>query len=137
MRNIILKIIVAIVLVNGIAEVALSQVHILAATKLFVTEIGFYLFLFIIFGLTTAFNGLLLETPRGIILLIVSGAIASGAGFIYLRLMQADVAKQAALTMEDVQTSAMLVAASIVIYLGGSILISILSWSDLKAADVL
>lgn len=137
MKNIILKIIVAIVLVNGIAEVALSQVHILAATKLFATEIGFYLFLFIIFGLTTAFNGLLLETPRGVILLIVSGAIAAGAGFIYLRLMQADVAAQAALTMEDVRVSATLVAASVVIYLGGSILISVLSWSDLKAADML
>lgn len=137
MKNIILKIIVAIVLINGIAEVALSQVHILAVTKLFVTEIGFYLFLFIIFGLTTAFNGLLLDKPRGVVLLIVSGAIAAGAGFVYLRLLQADVAKQDALTMADVNVSAMLVAASIVIYLGGSILISVLSWNDLKTADIL
>lgn len=137
MKNIILKIIVAIVLINGIGEMALSQVHILAVTKLFVTEIGFYLFLFIIFGLTTAFNGLLLDKPRGVILLVVSGAIASGAGFIYLRLLQADVAKQTTLTMADVQTSAMLVAVSIVIYLGGSILISVLSWNDLKTADLL
>ena len=137
MKNIILKIIVAIVLINGIGEMALSQVHILAVTKLFVTEIGFYLFLFIIFGLTTAFNGLLLDKPRGVILLVVSGAIASGAGFIYLRLLQADVAKQTTLMMEDVQLSAMLVTVSIVIYLGGSILISVLSWNDLKTANIL
>ena len=137
MKNIILKIIVAIVLINGVGELALSQVHILAVTKLFVTEIGLYLFLFIIFGLTTAFNGLLLDKPRGVILLVVSGAIAAGAGFVYLRLLQADVAKQTTLTMADVQTSAMLVAVSIVIYLGGSILISVLSWNDLKTADLL
>ena len=137
MKDIILKIIVGIVLINGIGEVALSQIHILAATKLFVTEIGFYLFMFIIFGLTTAFNGVLLDKRRGIITLILSGVIAAGAGFIYLRLMQADVAEQAALTMEDVRVSAILVTASIIIYLGGSILISALSWNDLKTADML
>jgi len=136
MKNIILKIVVAIVLINGIGEVALSQVHILAATKLFVTEIGFYLFLFIIFGLTTAFNGLLLDKRKGIITLILSGVIAAGAGFIYLRLMQADVAAQTALTMEDVQISALLVTASIGIYLIGSILIAVLSWADLKPAEI-
>jgi hypothetical protein len=136
MKNIILKIIVAIVLINGIGELALSQVHILATTKLFATEIGIYLFLFIIFGLTTAFNGLLLDKRRGVILLVVSGVIAAGAGFIYLRLLQADVAAQATLTMEDVRTSALLVAASIVIYLVGSILISVLSWGNLKTTEI-
>lgn len=136
MKHIILKIIVGIVLLNGIAQLALSQVHILAATKLFATEIGIYLFLFIIFGLTTAFNGFLLDKRKGVVLLIVSGAIASGAGFVYLRLMQADVAAQAALTMEDVRTSAIAVGVSIVIYLVGSILISVLSWDELKTADI-
>lgn len=136
MKHIILKIVVAIVLVNGIFELAVSQIHILAITKLFSTQIGIYLFLFIIFGLTTAFNGLLLDKRRGVFLLIASGVVAAGAGFIYLRLLQDDLASKASVTMEDVQVSALLVAASIVIYLLGSILISVLSWGDLKTAEI-
>jgi hypothetical protein len=136
MKNVILKIVVAIVLITGVGELAVSQIHVAAVTKVFATEIGIFLFLFIIFGLTTAFNGLLLDKRRGVILLVVSGAIAAGAGFVYLRLLTADVAAQTTLAMEDVSVSAILVATSIGVYLIGSILISVLSWGDLKTAEI-
>jgi hypothetical protein len=134
-REISLKIITAILLIVGVGQLAISQIHIAAATKIFANQIGIYLFIFMIFGLTTGFNAVLIEKPRSILLLIVSSIIGSWGGFVYLRLLQADVVLQEKLTMTDVNDSFRLVAASIVIYLVGSIIVSFLSWPDVKAAS--
>jgi hypothetical protein len=134
-REISLKIITTILLIVGVGQLAISQIHIAAATKIFANQIGIYLFIFMIFGLTTGFNAVLIEKPRSILLLIVSSIIGSWGGFVYLRLLQADVVLQEKLTMTDVNDSFRLVAASIVIYLVGSIIVSFLSWPDVKAAS--
>ena len=68
MKDILLKVAVGIMLINGLGQLALSQVHILAITKLFANQIGVYLFLFVIFGLTASFNAFSLEKRRSIIL---------------------------------------------------------------------
>ena len=136
MKNVILKIIVGIMLLSGVGELALSQIHILASTKVFATEIGIFLFMFIIFGLTTSFNGLLLDKRRGIFLLIVMSLLAAGAGFIYLQLLLADVNQQSTLALKDVRNSALLVAASMIIYVVGAVLISVLRWGDLKTVEI-
>lgn len=135
-RKLFLRITTVILFMVGVGQLAISQIHISAATKIFANQIGIYLFLFIIFGLTTGFNALLIEKFRSIISLIVSAVIGSWGGFVYLRLLQADVTRQAQLTMADVNDSFILVAASIAIYLVGSIVISILSWPDVKAASL-
>ena len=134
-REIILRILTAILFIVGVGQLAISQIHIAAATKIFANQIGLYLFLFMIFGLTTGFNAVLIEKPRSVLLLIVSSIICSWGGFVYLRLLQADVLKQDKLTMADVNDSFQLVVVSIAIYLIGSIIISILSWPDVKAAS--
>ena len=134
MRTILLRILTIILFILGVGHLAMSQIHIAAATKIFANQIGLYLFIFIIFGLTTGLNALLIEKPRSLILLIVSSVIGSWGGFIYLRLLQADVVRQEQLTMADVNDSFLLVAASIIIYLVGSIVVSFLSWPDIKAA---
>jgi len=131
MKDLILKIVVGIMLVNALGQLAASQIHILAITKLFASEIGFFLFLFIIFGLTTAFNAYLLEKRRGLILLTVSGLLAVGAGYVYLTIMQTDVAAQETLTMADVRTSWLLMGISMAIYLSGIILVPALSWGKM------
>ena len=135
MKEWILKIAVGIILVNGLGELALTQIHVLAITKLFVNEIGLYLFMFIIFGITATFNALSLEKRQSIIFFAVSCWITAVFGFIYLRLLQADVAGQDTLTMADVQTSWLLIIISIGIYLVGSVVIPWLSWGNIKTLE--
>ena len=134
MKEWILKIVVGMMLISALGELAMSQIHIQAITKIFANEIGFYLFLFIIFGLTTAFNAYLLEKRTGLIILAISGLLAVGAGYIYLDLMQTDVAAQASLTMADVRTSWLLVSISMGIYLVGLVVVPMLAWGTIKKA---
>ncbi len=88
MKEWILKIAVALVMINALGQLALSQIHILATTKIFANQIGFYLFLFIIFGLTTAFNVTLIDKHRGIILFTVSCWVAAAFAFIYINILR-------------------------------------------------
>ena len=132
MKDWILTLAVGIAVINGLGELAISHIHILAITKLFANEIGVYLFLFIIFGLTTAFNAFSLKTRRSIILFVLTSWLASGAGYVYLRIMQVDVAAQENLTMADVNSSWLLMIISVGVYLVGSIVIPLLSWGNVK-----
>jgi hypothetical protein len=134
-REFFLRIVSAILFIVGVGQLAISQIHISAATKIFANQIGIYLFIFIIFGLTTGLNAVLIDKPRSILSLVGSSIIGSIGGVVYLRLLQADVLRQEQLTMADVNDSFQLVTASIVIYLVGSIIVSILSWPDVKAAS--
>jgi len=136
MKNIFLNIAVGIIIINGLGELAISQVHILAITKLFANEIGMYLFLFTIFGLTTTFNAFSLKTRRSIILYIATSWLAAVFGFVYLNIMQADVTAQETLTMVDVQDSWRLILISSVIYLVGSFVIPWLSWGNIKESEI-
>ena len=134
-RELFLRIITILLFIVGVGQLAGSQVHVQAATKIFANQIGLYLFLFIIFGLTTGFNAMLLETPRSLVSFIFSSLVAAVGGFVYLRLLQADIAQQDALTLADVYDSWRLVVAAIVIYSIGLIVVPLLSWPDLKAAS--
>ena len=102
---------------------------------MFANQIGFYLFLFMIFGLTTGFNAVLIEKPLSIVSLIVSAILSSVGGFVYLRILQAEIVTQEQLTMVDVNDSFRYVAFSIAVYLAGAILVSFLSWPDVKASS--
>ena len=134
MKELALKITVGIMLISALGELAMSQIHIQAITKIFASEIGIYLFLFIIFGLTTAFNAYLLEKRTSLIFFALSGLMAVGAGYVYLRIMQTDVAAQEALTMADVRTSWLLVIISMGIYLVGLLVVPVLAWGTIKEA---
>lgn len=129
----ILKILRGIALVNAFGQLALSQVHISIITKVFAKEIGFYLFFFIIFCLLTGFNTFLLERYKSIIFFSFINWITIAAGFIYLQILQTDVASQQALTLEDVQVSLILVLAAIVICAVNSLAIPFLSWGKVKS----
>lgn len=133
-RELFLRIVTGIMFIVGVGQLAISQIHIGAATKIFANQIGVYLFLFIIFGLTTGLNAVLIEKPQSLFSLVGSSVLGSWGGFVYLRLLQAEVVQQEQLTMADVSDSFRVVAASIVIYLVGSIIVSVLSWPDVKAA---
>lgn len=138
MKKWILRSTILLVLVNALATLALSQVHILAITKIFATDIGFYLFLFVIFGLTTGFNAYLANKRASIVLYIFTSFLVITSGFIYLRIMQGDVAQQEALTMSDeaIRNSFNLAVASLVIYTAGLIIVPLLGWSRVETAEI-
>lgn len=133
MKELLLKFAIGIVFVNALGQLAGSQIHILAITKLFARETGFYLFLFIIFGLVTGFNVFLSDKKKGLLFFAFSSWVTAGVGFIYLKIMQADVAAQEALSMADVQQSWVLIIISIIVCLVGSVIIPLLSWRDARS----
>lgn len=135
MRELILRISTITLLVVGCGQLAASQIHIGASTKVFANQIGMYLFMFMIFGLTTGFNAILLEKPRSLVSFIFSSVLAVVSGVIYLRLLQADIASQEALTMADVSGSWQLAVAAIAIYAIGLLVVPFLSWPDIKRAS--
>lgn len=136
MKEWILKIAIVIVMINALGQLAMSQIHILATTKIFANEIGFYLFLFIIFGLTTAFNVFLIDRRRGKIFFALSCWVAIAFALIYLNIMQTDVAAQETLTMEDMRATVTLMLIAIGVLLVSSLVIPLLSWNDVKPAEV-
>ena len=133
-----IKIAVGFLLLNALGTLALSQVHILAITKIFAPEIGFYLFLFVIFGLTTGFNAYLANKRTNILLFIFTSLLVLGAGFVYLQIMQTDVAAQEQLTMSDeaIRNSWYLAIISLGIYAAGLIILPILSWGNVATAEI-
>ncbi len=132
MRQFLLKLCTGILLITGVGQLAISQIHILATTKIFANQIGLYLFLFIIFGLTTGFNAVLIEKPLSLISFAFSSIMACIGGGVYLQLLAADVIAQDSLRMEDVLDSWQIVIASMIIYGVGLILVPILSWPDVN-----
>lgn len=136
MKDLAFKFAKGIVFLTGLGELALSQIHILASTKIFASEIGIYLFLFIIFGLVVSFNIFLLEKIQGMIFFIVSCWITAGTGYIYLKILQADLAAQKTLTLADAGQSILLVTISIVVCLISSIVIPLLGWEKLEATRI-
>lgn len=136
MKELAFKLTTGIVMLNGLGQLAASQIHILTSTKIFASEIGFYLFLFIIFGLVASFNVLLLEKIQGMIFFVVSCWITAGAGYIYLKILQADLATQKALTMAEASDSLLLVMMSIAICLVASLVIPLLGWDKLKPTRI-
>ena len=134
MKDMLLKLLVGLMLISALGELAISQIHIQAITKIFANEIGIYLFLFIIFGITTAFNAYLLENRRSLIIFSVTSLLTVATGYLYLSIMQTDVAAQQALQMTDVRTSWLLVSISMGIYLVGFLVIPVLAWDKTKGA---
>lgn len=134
MREWILKILQAIALANAFGQLAISQIHISTITKIFINEIGFYLFFFIIFCLLTGFNTFLSENRRGIVFLILANWVTAIAGYMYVNILQTDVANQQSLAFADIQLSWTLVVAAIVICLINSVAIPYLSWGQLKTS---
>ena len=136
-RELFLQITSILLFIVGVGQLAISQIHIAATTKIFANQIGIYLFLFVIFGLTTGINAVLIEKPMSLVSFVGSSILGSWGGIVYLRLLQEDVIRQEQLTMADVNDSFRIVAASIVIYLVGAIIVSVLSWPDVKKASAL
>ncbi len=110
-----------IVVSMTIIQLALSQIHISAITKVFVLEVGFFLFLFIIFGLLITFNLLSKNNESSKFLFQTTGSIfiACATGIYYMYLMYNDYINNELVTIDQIQLSLIIVGSGIGIYILG------------------
>ncbi|WZL81185.1 hypothetical protein QBE53_15495 [Vallitaleaceae bacterium 9-2] len=110
-----------IVVSMTIIQLALSQIHISAITKVFVLEVGFFLFLFIIFGLLITFNLLSKNNESSKFLFQTTGSIfiACATGIYYMYLMYNDYINNELVTIDQIQLSLIIVGSGIGTYILG------------------
>lgn len=105
-----------LIFITAIAQLALSQIHIDIITKVFDPAIGFYLFLFTIFGVLMAFNSSSFKSGEKTLLLVGGCAAAVITGILYLNVVFADIATAKLLTFEAAKTSIIAAVITIAIY---------------------
>jgi hypothetical protein len=118
---ILLKIVLFLIMGNSIVQLAISQIHISAITKMFKPSIGLYLFGFIIFGLVSFFNVSKVKVFMGKISTLLFCLLTSGFGIIFLSLALSDTKVDRA----SIQSSILLIAVSTVLYLAAAIMLAV------------
>ena len=116
MKEKLLNITIYVTCTMALLQLVLSQMHIGVITKVFATDVGFYFFLFVIFGLVTVFNMKNVKKSNNSILLIICSAIAIVVGIKYIHILLDDVSQGKLLTYNDIVGSLYNVIASIIIY---------------------
>lgn len=115
-----------VLMATALIQLAVSQVHIEMITKLFIRDIGFYLFIFVIAGLLVLFNlTSMKETSSGRLgafVLMTLGAVASGGVYVYK--IWSDYTTQESVTLEIVQKPLIIAIICIAIYLIGGIIVT-------------
>lgn len=105
-----------LIFITAITQLAISQLHIGVITRVFDPAIGFYLFLFTIFGVLMAFNSSSYKTGQKT-LIFVGGAVAAVlTGIKFVSIIFIDIAAGQLLTFEDAQKSITVAIVTIVIY---------------------
>jgi Na+-translocating ferredoxin:NAD+ oxidoreductase RnfE subunit len=132
MKTKLLNITILIMSITALLELAMSQVHIKTITKLFSAEVGFYLFLFIIFGLVTLFNLTSVKQSTNNMLLIFSTVVVIAAGLKYVQLLLNDYKVYDNIVFLDIKYALYLAIAGIVVYGLGTIVV-VLSKPKVKA----
>ncbi len=104
--------------VGALGQLALSQIHIGVITKVFDTSIGFFLFLFVITILVTAFNGSSINkesSPGKIMFSIVVFLIAVVIGCLYMYILKTDLETSTILGMKEVLPSIIFTLVTIIL----------------------
>lgn len=107
----------------SLIQLALSQIHIGIITKVFATDVGFFLFLFIIFGIVVAFNSINLRSNKNMVLDIVGSIVASVAGFKFLSIVLNDLKSGNVLTFSEAKWSITFTIIGIISYSLGTIVL--------------
>ena len=107
----------------ALIQLALSQIHIGIITKVFASEVGFWLFLFIIFGIVVAFNSINLKKGKNLLIDILGVIVASLSGLKYLSLVITDLKMENLLTFAESKLSIYFSAFTIGIYVLGLMVI--------------
>lgn len=125
MKEKLFNITILLMSITAILQLAASQIHIKTITKVFVTEIGFYLFLFIIFGLVTLFNLTTIKKSTNDFMFVLCSLVVSGVGIKYLQLLLNDYNSYDSIKFKDIYESLYMVIAGIAIYAFGTIYVVI------------
>ncbi len=107
----------------AILQLALSQIHIAITTKVFDTTVGFYLFLYIMFGIIVAFNSLNLKRKTNIWLSVIGCVGGSLAAIKYLTIIFKDISSENIVTFTDAKWSIYLIVLAIATYFIGLIIL--------------
>lgn len=117
----------SVLIATALIQLALSQIHIELITKIFIRDIGFYLFLFVIFGLLVLFNlSSMKESAAGRLgtyIIMTLATVVSGC--IYAYKVWSDYLVQESVTLPDIQASMIITVACILIYLVGGIIVTV------------
>lgn len=126
MKERFLNYIIMIMGFTALFQLAISQVHIKTITKIFSPEIGFYLFLFMIFGLVTLFNLTSIKKSRNDILFAFISALLVFVGVVYSRILLNNYRIHESITYNDIYFSLYMIIISMVIYGVGTITILVI-----------
>jgi hypothetical protein len=107
----------------ALAQLGLSQIHIAIITKVFAPEIGFYLFLFVLFGCLVAFNNASVKQTSNMALYALACLSTLISGGFYLKTLFSDINSGNLLTFSDAQGSIYLTIATLVVYSVGTIIV--------------
>ena len=105
-----------LIYIAALSQLALSQVHIGIITKIFEPRAGFFLFLFIIFGLIMAFNSSAVKKGSRIEIFIFGCLAAVTFGILYLRILFQDISAGNLLTFVDARSSIIYTIIAIAVY---------------------
>ncbi|MCG8572798.1 MAG: hypothetical protein MJB14_21915 [Spirochaetes bacterium] len=100
----------------ALLQLALSQIHISVITKVFATHIGFYLFLFILFGLVLAFNVVTLKRKSNMLPAVLFSIAALVSGYIYLKILYTSIGTSKVLVFDDVLVLVLFSVLSLLVY---------------------
>lgn len=118
MQRVSFKIAKWLMIIVSLLELALSQIHIKAITAMFHVTLGFYLFLFILFGLLLMF---LLTSLKDISInsmfkIALTGFISSGSAAYCIYLMLGDYKSHNNIALSDFRLSLILLISAIGVY---------------------
>lgn len=105
-----------LIFATAILQLAISQLHIDIITKVFDPAIGFYLFLFTIFGVLMAFNSSSYKSGEKTFIFILGTLAAVITGILYVNVIFSDIAAGNLLTFKDAQQSIIIAISTITIY---------------------
>ncbi len=105
-----------LIFATAITQLAISQLHIEIITKVFNPAIGFYLFLFTIFGVLMAFNSSSFKSGQRTFLFVLGTIAAIVTGLLYVNVIFNDINAGNLLTFKDAQKSIIIAIVTIAIY---------------------
>jgi hypothetical protein len=136
MQRLSFKITKWLIILAAVLQLALSQIHIGAIKIMFSPQIGFYLFLFILFGLILVFLLTPLKAVNGssIFKITLTGLAASGSAAYCIFIMWNDYKANAIIKLNDFQTSIILLLIGIAVYILGNLVLIADCLLDLREA---
>lgn len=109
------------VYIAAIGQLALSQIHIEVITRVFEPAVGFVLFLFVTFGVVTAFSSSSLHKGTGVVPYLLIVSTATVVGFIYLRIVIRDIQLDNVLTLPEAIGSLVIASIVMAVYAAASV----------------